>query len=132
LRLGAVIAGAESLSYLRRAMPPFPVNLAALVAAQAAVLDGRTIRAYVREIRRLRAWFEEELHGLGVKTFPSAGNFLLANFGLGGPRLFQQLEREGILLRERTKELGPGFVRITIGTQAEMKLLLQKIGRLGF
>ncbi len=132
LRLGAVIAGAESLSYLRRAMPPFPVNLAALVAAQAAVLDGRTIRAYVREIRRLRAWFEEELHGLGVKTFPSAGNFLLANFGLGGPRLFQRLERQGILLRERTKELGPGFVRITIGTQAEMKLLLQKIGRLGF
>ena len=132
LRLGAVIAGAESLSYLRRAMPPFPVNLAALVAADAAVRDGRTIRAYVREIRRLRAWFEKKLHGLGVKTFPSAGNFLLANFGPGGPRLFQRLEREGILLRERTKELGPGFVRITIGTQAEMKLLLQKIGRLGF
>ncbi len=132
LRLGAVIAGAESLSYLRRAMPPYPVNLAALVAAQAAVRDGRTIRGYVREIRRTRAWFEKELHGLGVKTFPSAGNFLLANFGPGGPRLFQRLEREGILLRERTKDLGRGFVRITIGTQAEMKLLLRKIKRLGF
>ncbi len=132
LRLGAVIAGAESLSYLRRAMPPFPVNLAALVAADAAVRDGRTIRAYVREIRRLRAWFEKKLHGLGVKTFPSAGNFLLASFGPGGPRLFQRLEREGLLLRERTKDLGPGFVRITIGTQAEMKLLLKKMKRLGF
>ncbi len=132
LRLGAVIAGAESLSYLRRAMPPYPVNLAALVAAQAAVRDGRTIRGYVREIRRTRAWFEKELHGLGVKTFPSAGNFLLANFGPGGPRLFQRLEREGILLRERTNDLGRGFVRITIGTQAEMKLLLRKIKRLGF
>ena len=132
LRLGAVMADAKSLSYLRRAMPPFPVNLAALVAAQAAVRDGRTIRGYVREIRRLRAWFEKELHGLSVKTFPSAGNFLLANFGSGGPRLFQRLEREGILLRERTEEIGPGFVRITIGTQAEMKLLLKKIKRLGF
>src|SRR5467141_4626353 len=39
LRLGAVIAGAKSLSYLRRAMLPFPVNLAALVAADAAVRD---------------------------------------------------------------------------------------------
>src|SRR6266852_1927959 len=132
LRLGAVIAGAESLSYLRRAMPPFPVNLAALVAADAAVRDGRTLRGYVREIRRTRAWFEKELHGLGVKTFPSAGNFLLANFGPGGPRLFQRLEREGLLLRERTKDLGPGFVRITIGTQAEMELLLKKMKRLGF
>jgi len=132
LRLGAVIAVAESLAYLRRAMPPFPVNLAALVAAQAAVRDGAAIRAYVREIRRLRTWFEKELHALGVKTFPSAGNFLLANFGPGGPRLFQRLEREGILLRERTKEIGPGFVRITIGTQAEMKLLLKRIKWLEF
>jgi histidinol-phosphate aminotransferase len=132
LRLGAVIACAESLSYLRRAMPPYPVNLAALVAAQAAVRDGGVIRGYVREIRRIRAWFERELHDLGVRTFPSAGNFLLANFGAGGPRLFQRLEREGILLRERTKDLGPGFVRITIGTRAEMKLLLKEMKRLGF
>jgi histidinol-phosphate aminotransferase len=132
LRLGAVIACAESLSYVRRAMPPFPVNLAALVGAEAAVRDGKAIRAYVREIRRLRAWFEEELHKLGVKTFPSAGNFLLANFGPGGPKLFQRLEREGILLRERTKDLGAGFVRITIGTEVEMKLLLKEVKRLGF
>jgi len=34
LRLGVVIANAESLSLLRRAMPPFPVNVAALVAAK--------------------------------------------------------------------------------------------------
>lgn len=131
LRLGAVIAGAESLSYLRRAMPPYPVNLAALVAAQAAVGNDGAIRGYVREIRRTRAWFEKELQHLGVKTFPSAGNFLLANFGPDGPRLFQRLEGEGILLRERTKELGPGFVRITIGTLAEMKLLLKRVKRLG-
>jgi histidinol-phosphate aminotransferase len=132
LRLGAVIACTESLSYLRRAMPPFPVNLAALVAAQAAVRDGATTRTYVREILRIREWFEKELHALGVKTFSSAGNFLLANFGPGGPRLFQRLDREGILLRERTKDLGPGFVRITIGAQAEMELLLKKIKRLRF
>jgi histidinol-phosphate aminotransferase len=132
LRLGAVIACTESLSYLRRAMPPFPVNLAALVAAQAAVRDGVAIRTYVRGIRRTRAWFEGELRDLGVKTFPSAGNYLLANFGPRGPRLFQRLEREGILLRERTNDLGAGFVRITIGTQAEMQLLLRKIKRLGF
>jgi histidinol-phosphate aminotransferase len=132
LRLGAVIACAESLSYLRRAMPPFPVNLAALVAAQAAVADSVAMRGYVREIRRIRSWFEKELDDLGIQIFPSAGNFLLADFGPGGLRLFQRLEREGILLRERTKDLGPGFVRITIGTQAEMKLLLKKIKKLGF
>jgi histidinol-phosphate aminotransferase len=132
LRLGAVIASTDSLSYLRRAMPPFPVNVAALVAAEAAVRDRATIRRHVREILRLRQWFVRELQALDVKTFPSAGNFLLANFGPDGPRLFQRLEREGILLRERGKDLGPGFVRITIGTQREMSLLLRRMKELGF
>ncbi|HLZ91596.1 MAG TPA: histidinol-phosphate transaminase [Candidatus Acidoferrum sp.] len=132
LRLGAVIACAPSLTYLRRAMPPFPVNLAALVAAEAAVRDRVAVRRYVREICRTRAWFAHQLSVLGVKTFPSAGNFLLANFGPAGPRLFRRLEREGILLRERTKDLGPGFVRISIGTRPEMKLLLKKINLLSF
>ena len=132
LRLGAVIASTESLSYLRRAMPPFPVNVAALVAAEAAVRDRASIRRHVREILRLRRWFAKELHDLDVKTSPSAGNFLLANFGPDGPQLFQRLEREGILLRERSKDLGPGFVRITIGTQREMTLLLKRMKELGF
>jgi histidinol-phosphate aminotransferase len=127
LRLGAVIACAESIAVLRRAMPPFPVNLAALAGAVAAVQDSRTMRRYVNEVLRLRAWFAEELQKLGVKTYSSAGNFLLANFGPEGPELFQRLERQGILLRERSKDIGPGFVRISIGTAREMRVLLNKI-----
>jgi histidinol-phosphate aminotransferase len=124
LRLGAVIACEASLALVRRAMPPFPVNLAALTAANAAVGDRATMLRYVREVKRLRAWFAAEMKKLGVKTYPSAGNFLLANFGPDGPALFQKLEKRGILLRDRSKDIGPGFVRITIGTSSEMKKLL--------
>jgi histidinol-phosphate aminotransferase len=126
LRLGAVVARKDSLALVRRAMPPFPVNLAALVAAEAALNDRATMQHYVNEVKRLRAWFAAELQKLDVKTYPSAGNFLLANFGPGGPPLFQKLEKQGILLRERSKDMGPGFVRITIGTQTEMRLLLKE------
>jgi len=127
LRLGAVIACKESLTLVRRAMPPFPVNLAALVAAEAAVKDRATMRAYVSEVKRLRPWLAIELQKLGVRSFPSAGNFLLADFGPGGPALFRKLERQGILVRERTKDMGPGFARISIGTSTEMKKLLNTI-----
>jgi len=127
LRLGAVIACEESLALVRRAMPPFPVNLAALVAAEAALNDRETMQRYVNGVKRLRAWFAAELEKLGVKTYPSAGNFLLANFGPSGPALFQKLEKQGILLRERSKDIGPGFVRSTIGTQSEMQRLLKSI-----
>jgi histidinol-phosphate aminotransferase len=127
LRLGAVVACEESLALVRRAMPPFPVNLAALVAAEAALNDRATMQRYVSGVKRLRAWFAAELEKLDVKTYPSAGNFLLANFGPSGLPLFQKLEKQGILLRERSKDMDPGFVRITIGTQSEMRRLLKTI-----
>jgi histidinol-phosphate aminotransferase len=130
LRLGAVIACEESLTILRRATAPFPVNVAALAAAEAAVGDPRTMKLYVKNIRRTRAWFEKELHRLNVKTYPSAGNFLLADFGPGTSEMCAELFKKGVLLRDRAKDIGPGIVRVSIGTQKEMERLLKLIKRL--
>jgi histidinol-phosphate aminotransferase len=87
------------------------------------------MKRYVRDILRMRAWFEKELKMLGVKTYPSAGNFVLADFGDAGPALFREMERHGILVREKSKDLGPGFARISIGTESELKKLLRLVPR---
>ena len=129
LRLGAVIAQAGSLALVRRAMPPFPVNTAVLAAGVAAVREQRTIARYIQETVRLRKWFAAELAKRNVRAFPSACNFLLADFGPAGPALFRKLAENGILIRERSKDLGPGFARITIGTRAELKTLLHIVDR---
>jgi histidinol-phosphate aminotransferase len=130
LRLGAVIACEESLAILRRATAPFPVNVAALAAAEAAVGDPRTMKLYVKNIQRTLAWFEKELHGLNVKTYPSSGNFLLADFGPRASEMCAELFKKGVLLRDRAKDIGPGIVRVSIGTQREMERLLKLIKRL--
>ena len=124
LRLGAVIGRSASLAFVRRAMPPYPVNLAALVAGVAAVEERKTIDRYVRDVKRLRAWLTVELNKHGVRVFPSAANFLLADFGERGPAFFKQLAKQNILVRERRHDLGSGYARITIGTQSELKQLL--------
>ncbi len=129
LRLGCVLGNANPISLLRAAMPPYAVNLAALVAAEAAISDRGAIQRYVREVKSLRAQFADALSAMDVHVYPSAGNFILADFGPSGPTLFRKLERRGILVRARTKDMGPGFVRITIGTRAEMKRLLREIRR---
>jgi len=129
LRLGAVIADAKSLGFLRRATAPFPVNVAALVAAEAAVGDAKTMERYVKNILRTRAWFEEKLRELNVKTWPSAGNFLLADLGANGSEMCARIQKAGVLLRDRSKDIGPGIVRVTIGTQREMERLLKLIKR---
>jgi histidinol-phosphate aminotransferase len=125
LRLGAVIGQRHSLAFVRRAMPPYPVNLAALAAGVAAVEERKTIARYVRDVKKLRAWFAAELHKRNVHVFPSAANFVLADFGTEGPAFFRKLARHNILVRERSHDLGCGFARITIGTRAELRKVLQ-------
>ena len=127
LRLGAIIAAEESLAILRRATAPFPVNVAAIAAAEAAVGDPRTMKLYVKNILRTRTWFEKELHRLNVKTYPSAGNFLLGDFGPGASEMCAELFKKGVLLRDRAKDVGPGIVRVSIGTQKEMERLLKLV-----
>ncbi|HJZ63780.1 MAG TPA: histidinol-phosphate transaminase [Candidatus Acidoferrum sp.] len=131
LRLGAIVAQESSLALVKRAMPPYPINLAGLVGAVAAVGDRKTMRGHVQEILKAREWFAKELKARGIRTFPSAGNFLLADFGPEGPEFFARLEKKGILLRERTKAIAPGFVRIGIGTREEMEILLREVQRFG-
>jgi len=127
LRLGAVIGRRDSLALVRRALPPYPVNTAALVAAVAAVEEGTSIARYVRDVKRLRTWFARELQKRHVRVYPSAANFLVADFGKTGPAFFRNLARRGILVRDRSHDLGPGFVRITIGTETELKKLLRLV-----
>ena len=124
LRLGAVLGQRKSLALVRRALPPYPVNTAALIAGVAAVKERRTIARYVSDVKRLRTWLSLELEKRGATVFPSAGNFVLAQFGIDGAAIFRKLERNGVLVRER-KDVGPGFARVTIGTEPELKKLLQ-------
>lgn len=125
LRLGAVMGRRDSLAFVRRAMPPYPVNLAALVAGVAAVEERRTIDRYVSDVKRLRTWFARELEKRSVRVYPSAANFLLADFGAVGPEFFRKLARHNILVRDRSHDIGSGYVRITIGTETELKTLLR-------
>ena len=124
LRLGAVIGCRDSLALVRRALPPYPVNLAAMAAAVAATKERKSIAQYVAGTKRRRAWFTRALQESGVRVFPSAANFLLADFGKTGPAFFRKLARHDVLVRERSKDLGPGYARITIGTQAELEKFL--------
>ena len=128
LRLGAILASSGSLAILRRATAPFPVNLAALVAAEAAVAERKTMQRYVKEILRLRPWFIKELEQLGFKTYPTAGNFVLADFGDAGPDLLAFLAKQKIILRDR-RDIAPGHIRVSIGTQKQMERLLKLIKR---
>lgn len=128
LRLGCIFANPELAATMRKAQSPYPVNVAALAAAEAAMRDRGFIARTVREVRRGRRTLEHGLARLGVKSFPSAGNFLLVHFGARSKQIVAALERKGILIRDRSSDFGgEGYVRITLGTLAQTGRLLREL-----
>jgi len=125
LRVGCLFGQPELLSPMRRACSPYPVNTAALVAAEAAVGDKRFARNYTREVLLSRALLEKGLERLGAKIYPSGANFVLSDFGPRAHRLVKALGRKGILVRERKDFPREGFVRISAGTRADTRKLLR-------
>jgi histidinol-phosphate aminotransferase len=122
LRLGVLLGQRETASALRKSQPPFPVNVVALAAAQAAIRDRGFVRRFVAEVAAARREFCASLTRLGVRHWPSPANFVLADFGARAPRLLRAFARQGILLRDRRPDFQrPGYVRITIGTRAQMR-----------
>ncbi len=125
LRVGCLFGRLEILAALRRACTPYPVNSAALVAAEAAIRDPRFLRNYAREVLQSRAMLEKGLVGLGARIYPSNANFVLADFGPAAKRLVRALERKGILVRGRRDFPRDGFVRISAGTRADTRKVLR-------
>ncbi len=130
LRLGCLFAKSEILEVMRRACSPYPVNTAALVAAEACIRDPRFLRNYTREVLQSRALLEKGLTRLGARIYPSEANFILADFGSQAHRLVVALERKGILVRERKDFPRTGFMRISAGTRSDTRRLLRAIGEI--
>ncbi|MGB6482348.1 MAG: histidinol-phosphate transaminase [Candidatus Acidiferrales bacterium] len=128
LRIGCLFAHREIAKIVKRAQGPFPIGIAPLAAAEAALRDPAFTRRAAAEISRGRKLLEGGLCELGVRVFPSAANFLLADFGARGPKVIRALARRGILIRDQTASIGrPGFARITAGTPAQMRRFLRAV-----
>ena len=60
---------------------------------------------------------------------PSKTNFVFAKKdGLSGEELYRRLRDAGILVRHFAKERIDDYVRITVGTRAQMEALIDAIG----
>lgn len=130
LRLGCLFACPELMRWFARTRDPFPVNTAALWAADAIVRDAKAIQEYATEVRAAREYVAAALAERGIRSLPSAANFLLVDFGAKRAVVIAKLAKRGILLRSREGDFGqPGFVRFTIGTRAQMRRTLRELDR---
>ena len=120
LRVGYGLARPDVVEYLDRVRAPFNVNHVAQAAAAAALSDVEHVargRALVLEQRPLLA---AGLAELGATVVPSQGNFVLADFpGRPAKALFEDLLREGVVVRPLAGYGFPHAQRITVGLAEE-------------
>jgi histidinol-phosphate aminotransferase len=116
LRIGMLAGDARLISFIRKVSSPYNVNGVALAVLPDALADKSYIDWYVDQVRVGRERIFEALGELGVRTWPSAANFVLMDIGPRHKELCAVMRSHGVLLRDRSADPGcDGYVRITIG-----------------
>jgi histidinol-phosphate aminotransferase len=118
LRIGMLAGNARLISYIRKVSSPYNVNGVALAVLPDAIADEQYIAWYVEQVHAGRERIFTALRELGVRTWPSAANFILMDIGPKHSELCAAMRRRGVLLRDRSTDPGcNGYVRITIGVE---------------
>jgi len=116
LRLGALVGVPATLDSIRPAIGVYSVNVAAVVAIEAALEDAAFIQDYVRQVEESKALVYAACDRLGLHYWRSDANFVLVRVGPGAPRVVAEAAAKGIYLRDRSNEPGcAGCIRITTG-----------------
>jgi histidinol-phosphate aminotransferase len=129
MRVGWGHASDPIVDVMNRVRGPFNVSNAGQAAALAAVQDEEFLQKSTASNKKCRDFSVKELTEAGLKILPSAGNFILVDFGddekAENTRLY--LKDQGILVRQVGGYGLPTCLRISIGTEDEMKLAVQGI-----
>jgi histidinol-phosphate aminotransferase len=108
LRVGYSVSSSELCDLFNRVRQPFNGNSLGLAAAQAALEDDD----FVAQSRA---------------SIPSAGNFLTVRFGANSPQIYQQLLQRGVIVRPVANYGLPEHLRISVGTEPQLQLVLGEI-----
>ncbi|SFG10263.1 histidinol-phosphate aminotransferase [Halopelagius inordinatus] len=117
LRIGyAVVPEAWADAYAR-VNTPFAANELACRAALAALDDDEHVEKTVETAAWAREYYREELD---APTWPSGGNFVLADVG-DGTAVAEAAKRRGVIVRDTTSFGLPDCVRVSCGTREETR-----------
>ncbi|WP_346239498.1 histidinol-phosphate transaminase [Niabella insulamsoli] len=129
LRLGLAFASKEIISLMNNVKYPYNINEATQQLALHGLKNVMQINNWTKTTIEQREWLENELQPLPMveEIYPSDANFLLVKMK-NAEEVFTFLQTKGIIVRSRTKTKGcEGCLRITVGTAAENKKLIETL-----
>jgi histidinol-phosphate aminotransferase len=118
LRIGYGVAHPDLIAAFEKVRQPFNINSMAQVAALAALDDDEHCRKTRANNAQGLQLFERACRDLKLECIPSFANFILVRVG-NGMRVFEALQKLGIITRPMGGYQLPEWIRISIGTAEE-------------
>ena len=126
LRLGYGIGHPDFIAELEKIRQPFNINAIAQAGALAALDDtahaGRTRRLNARGLK----FYARAFRKLGLQFVPSSANFILVRVG-DGQRVFNEMQKLGVIVRPMAGYQLPEWARISIGTPKQNRRCLDAL-----
>ena len=129
LRVGYSVSSPEIADLLNRVRQPFNVNLPALEAARAALLDSEHLKRTVAQNLEGLDFLRVELASRGYGLIPSVGNFLSFDLGCDAQPIYEALLRQGVIVRPIANYGLSQHLRVTVGLQQENRAFLEALDR---
>ncbi len=133
LRLGIAFASREIISVFNNVKYPYNINILTQRQALSVLESADVIRKVVEELVAARGKLGERLSALECvrRVHPSDANFLLVEVTDAGA-LYEFLKSCGVIVRNRSRvALCGNCLRITVGTDEENDLLIEKMTEYG-
>lgn len=131
LRLGTAFADKKIISLMNKVKYPYNVSDINQTLLLSAIDKQETMKSRTTELIELKTELQQDLSKLKsvVRIYPSDANFLLTKV-TNAAELYEHLMNEGIIVRNRSKELHcDNCLRITVGTKEENRRLVKSIQR---
>ncbi|MGC8778699.1 MAG: histidinol-phosphate transaminase [Candidatus Caldatribacteriaceae bacterium] len=126
LRIGFLFARPEVIREVLKAKDSYNVSTLSQVGAEVALEEIEYAMGNVEKIKNTRSWFTREMEKMGFYVYPSQANFIMIRKkGDDLGFLYEELKRRKILVRYFRE--WPDSLRITIGTDEQMEILLRNM-----
>ncbi len=126
LRAGYLTGAEHLINTMKKYQEVFSLNFLAQIGAEAALDDEEFARLSLKTVITGRDYLTQELKALGVRVYPSAANFIFADFQRDAIDLSQKLTEKGYLIRP----FPATYLRITIGTMEQNTGLISALKKI--
>ena len=131
LRVGFAIGNEEiinGMNKIKNSFNSYPIDMLAQIIAEEAIKDSEYLKENVNKIVNTRKWVSDELKALGFYVLDSKTNFLfISHSKKKAKEIFEKLKEKKVLVRYFNKERIDNCLRVTIGTDKEMQVFIEKI-----